>query len=69
MIQPEIKLIKMIDWKHMKWISLEPTESPMICPKEQVAMVEVLDLKTKKQLEVQVMCSQCGRSLTIYAKN
>lgn len=67
MIKPEIKLINMIEWKHANWLMSQINEY-RICDKDIVALVEVLDPETKKQLEVQVMCTTCGRSLTIYGK-
>ena len=65
MIKPEIKLIRMIEWKHANWLMKQINEYK-ICDKDTVAMVEVLNPETKQQLEVQVMCPTCGRSLTIY---
>lgn len=67
MIKPEIKLIKQVEWKHANWL-MEQIDEYKICDKNIVPMVEVLDPETKKQLEVQVMCTTCMRSLTIYGK-
>ena len=65
MIKPEIKLIKMVEWKHANWLMAQ-IDQYKLCDKDTVPMVEVLDPETKKQLEVQIMCTTCGRSLTIY---
>lgn len=67
MIKPEIKLIKKVEWKHANWL-MEQINEYKLCDVDIVPMVEVLDPATKKQLEVQVMCTTCMRSLTIYGK-
>lgn len=67
MIKPELRLIKTVEWKHANWL-MEQVKEYKLCDTDVVAMVEVLDPKTKKQLEVQVMCTTCMRSLTIYGK-
>ncbi len=68
MIKPEINLIRMVEWKHANWL-MSQIDEYKICDKAEVALVEVRDPKTKKQLEVQLMCTTCGRNLTIYGKN
>lgn len=65
MIKPGTKLIKKVNWKHANWLMSQINEYKL-CDKTEVAMVEVLDPENKKQLEVQVMCTTCGRNLTIY---
>lgn len=67
MIKPEIKLIKQVEWKHSNWL-MEQRNEYKLCDANIVPMVEVLDPAIKKQLEVQVRCTTCMRSLTIYGK-
>ena len=68
MIKPEIKLIKMVKWKHANAL-MDMIDQYKLCDKEEAALVEILDPSTKKQLEVQLMCTTCGRNLTLYGKN
>ena len=68
MIKPEIRLIKTVHWKHANEL-MGMIDQYKLCDKEEVALVEILDPSTKKQLEIQLMCTTCGRSLTLYGKN
>lgn len=67
MIKPEIKLLKKVEWKHANWL-MDQINEYKLCDETIVPMVEILDPVTKKQLEIQVMCTSCMRSLTIYGK-
>ena len=67
MIKPEIRLIKIVHWKHANEL-MGIIDQYKLCDKEEVALVEILDPSTKKQLEVQLMCTTCGRNLTLYGK-
>ena len=68
MIKPEVKFIKMVEWKHSDWLMAQ-IDRYKICDKDVAIMAEILDPETKKQLEVQIMCTTCGRVLTLYGKN
>ena len=69
MIKPEeLKLIRKIKWKHANEL-MGMIDQYKLCDNEEVALVETLDTSTKKQLEIQLMCTTCGRNLTLYGKN
>ena len=70
MINPETKLIKMIDWNHMKWqfTNLNQIDNPTPCPTKETILVAVLDPKSGKQLGLQLICPTCLRGLIIYGK-
>ena len=68
MIKPEIRLIKTVPWKHANEL-MGMIDQYKLCDNEEVALVEVLDPSTKKQLEIQLMCTTCRRNLTLYGKN
>lgn len=57
----------MLEWKHMKWriSSMDQIDNPQPCPNTQVALIKCLHPETKKLLDLEVVCTQCGRSLSI----
>ena len=63
MIKPEIKLIKQYDWKHMSWLNtlIDVTK---ICDNERVSLVKISS--PEGGTETQLVCTTCGRTLTIY---
>lgn len=68
MIQPEIKVIKEVNWEHKSL--LKPEFFPNgICPNDESPLVQFIDPQTKKIIQVQVICTACQRSLTLYGKN
>ena len=67
MIKPEIRLIKTMPWKHANAL-MGMIDEYKLCNNEEVALVEILDPSTKKQIEIQLMCTTCGRNLTLYGK-
>ena len=68
MIKPELRLIRKIKWKHANEL-MGMIDQYKLCDNEEVALVEILDPSTKQQLEIQLMCTTCGRNLTLYGKN
>ena len=66
MIKPEIKLIKQYDWKHIDYISQTVMNISQICSNERVSLVRISS--PEGRIETQLVCTNCGRILTIYGK-
>ena len=71
MINPETKLIKMMQWNHAKWqiTSLNQIDNPTLCPAKEVMLIAMLDPKSGKQLSLQLICPTCYRGLVLHGKN
>lgn len=67
MIKPEMKLVKILKWKHINEL-MQNINQPTMCQQEDVALVEIKDPQTKKIIELQLCCTSCLRSLTLYGK-
>ena len=67
MIKPEIKLIKQYNWKHIDYVSQTVMNIPQICANERVSLIRISS-SGDKMTETQLVCTNCGRALTIYGK-
>lgn len=65
MIKPEIELIKQYNWKHISWLNTL-IDITKICDNERVSLVKISS--PESGVETQLVCTTCGRTLTIYGK-
>lgn len=66
MINPEkIQLIKQYNWKHTSWLNTL-IDITKICDNEKVSLFKISS--PEGGVETQLVCTTCGRTLTIYGK-
>lgn len=66
MINPEkIQLIKQYNWKHTSWLNTL-IDITRMCDNERVSLFKISS--PEDGVETQLVCTTCGRTLTIYGK-
>ena len=64
MTESNVKIIKYYDWEHMDCVSQSVLNISQICPNKKVALVKITS--PEGDSEIQLICTNCGRILTIH---